>query len=185
MKHCSAEPSQEKFNRGVALLQGGLTFWNLTKTPLIYSVSYFNWWAWILFERAKPTNYPRGDGTAAVVWKLGGWGGGSASPTVLICCKIRKKSERIWGRKFRNFLAIPMKLYFIFVECIRRISLLLHGKHFKYIYTLYKINRLFLVLRVLVCERYHIVRLDEYVTHLKALAKEGISFMCFTDCTMR
>jgi len=44
----------------------------LTKTPLIYSVSYFNWWAWILFERAKPTNYPRGDGTAAVVWKLGG-----------------------------------------------------------------------------------------------------------------
>ena len=47
--HCSkhgyvcAGPSPESFqNGGFAFVRGDLTFWNFTKTPLIYSVSCFN-----------------------------------------------------------------------------------------------------------------------------------------------
>jgi len=55
---------QNVFNRGPYVCAGGLDIPKFSKTPLIYSVSYFNLEGLgALFGGAKPTKVPGGDGT--------------------------------------------------------------------------------------------------------------------------
>jgi len=43
------EPSPEGLQLGDYVCAGGLTFYNLTKNLLVYSVSYFNFWGLVAF----------------------------------------------------------------------------------------------------------------------------------------
>jgi len=52
------EPSPEGLQLGDYVCAGGLTFYNLTKNLLVYSVSYFNFWGLVAFWGAKPTKAP-------------------------------------------------------------------------------------------------------------------------------
>jgi len=69
-----AEPSPKSFQWGgfavlTLRLSGGFGIIKLTKTPLIYSVSYFNLgWLGALFEGLSPPKPLRGDGTAWKYW---------------------------------------------------------------------------------------------------------------------
>ena len=55
---------QKMFTRGLHVCAGRLDIENLSKSPLIYSVSYFNLGTLRLcLERRSPPKHPRGDGT--------------------------------------------------------------------------------------------------------------------------
>jgi len=52
----------------------------------------------------------------------GGVGGGSSTPKVLICKKM-DKIKKNWAKKFRDSLAILMKLYIFVIERINKIKI--------------------------------------------------------------
>ena len=52
------EPSPEGLQFGDYLCAGGTDIPNLTKNPLTYSVSYFNFGGLVFFEGSKPTKTP-------------------------------------------------------------------------------------------------------------------------------
>ena len=55
---------QKVFSRGLCVCEASLDILNLTKTPLIYSISHINTGGLVLHLGPKLTKIPRGDGTA-------------------------------------------------------------------------------------------------------------------------
>jgi len=69
---CFNERSRKSSIEGFTFVQRGLKFWKLTKTPLIYSISYFSLGGWKFCFRANHTKVTHGDetGSRAAQW----WG---------------------------------------------------------------------------------------------------------------